>query len=183
MKVFSRLPILSQRPVEGVRENSRGGRQPLRFELQTGSRPLVLYALHPEPPRRHWQWLDRNLYLAGVAREVARDRATADVIAAGDFNTALASPFFRRLLADSGLVATGDGAPWEPTRFTLKLYPPVLLGATIDHVLVSDHFGVAARRTGEAFGSDHLPVAVDLGLNGQQAETPAPFVQGGCGHS
>jgi endonuclease/exonuclease/phosphatase (EEP) superfamily protein YafD len=90
---------------------------------------------------------------------------TADLpmVMAGDFNATRDHRPFRRLL-DAGLRDAHDaaGAGWAPTWNARSLLPRLL---RIDHVLVSDEFAVTGHRVGDAFGSDHAPVTVDLALS------------------
>lgn len=82
-------------------------------------------------------------------------------------NTTERTASFRGLLRAS-LLDSRRGFGWMPTWPVLS--PPgivaTLVGALfaipIDHVLVSPGIGVADRRTGPPFGSDHLPLKVDL---------------------
>ena len=162
LKVYSRLPILSETGLKRAFTEERAYKQPLRLELDMGGKPLFLYAFHPETPRHLWQWRDRNAYLSAAAGAVKGDLEKAPVVVAGDWNTPTWSPFFRNFLKQAGLASTAGGWLQPVTRFSLKLEAIAYIGASIDHVAVSPDIAVRARRVGPAFGSNHLPVIADL---------------------
>ncbi|SOC45939.1 endonuclease/exonuclease/phosphatase (EEP) superfamily protein YafD [Rhizobium subbaraonis] len=162
MKVFSRRPILSETSLTPTSVKGRRLKQPLRLTIDTGARPLVLYAIHPDTPRTLRQWHDRNDYLALTADSIRNDPKTSDIIVAGDWNTPLWSPYFRNFLRDSALVSTARTLLPAITRFSLRLRSYLFIGAPIDHVTVSPGVALRSWRTGPEFGSNHLPVLVEL---------------------
>lgn len=164
LKVFSTLPIRAETELKRAFTEERAYKQPLRLELDLRGRPLFLYAFHPETPRRLWQWRDRNAYLSAAADAVKGDLEKAPVIVAGDWNTPTWSPFFRGFLKQAGLTSTAGGWLQPVTRFSMKLDALAYIGASIDHIVVSPDFSLQARRVGPPFGSNHLPVIVELAL-------------------
>ncbi|ANH03936.1 hypothetical protein shn_07670 [Shinella sp. HZN7] len=164
IKVFSALPIRSETALKRAFIEERAYKQPLRLELDMRGKPLFLYAFHPETPRRPWQWRDRNAYLSAAADAVRGDLETAPVIAAGDWNTPTWSPFFRTFLKQAGLASTAGGWLQPVTRFSPRFDTIGYIGASIDHVAVSPDISVRAHRVGPNFGSNHLPVIVELAL-------------------
>lgn len=80
------------------------------------------------------------------------------VIIAGDLNTTMWSPYYKRLARDSGLANARKGfgilATWP------SFYP--FLRIPIDHYLVSPEVRVVDLRMGPKFGSDHRPLVADL---------------------
>lgn len=164
IKVYSTLPIRAETELKRAFTEPKAYKQPLRLELDMRGKPLFLYALHPETPRRLWQWRDRNAYLSAAADAVKGDLQRAPVIVAGDWNTPTWSPFYRGFLRQAGLAATEGGWLQPVTRFSLKLDWLAYIGATIDHVAVSPDISVRSHRVGPAFGSNHLPVIADLAM-------------------
>ncbi|MGV2104303.1 endonuclease/exonuclease/phosphatase family protein [Rhizobium sp. 21-4511-3d] len=181
VKVFSKLPITSEGPVSDTTIGTDFHKRPIRLQLGGWSRPLVLYAIHPETPRSMDQWRERNIHLATMAKVASQDAISSDVIVAGDWNTPSTSPFFNEALAKGGLADAGSGNPFVTSRFSLKLYPFLLLGSTIDHVAVSGSLAVSDRRTGPMYGSNHLPVIVDVGRGKTSAVASPPVPRPGCG--
>lgn len=125
-----------------------------------GSGPTVV-AAHAVAPRRAYMQAWRN-----DLQWLADQCAGANVILAGDFNATL--DHMSGLGVDGGVLGrchdvaaeTGNGAvgTWSTTF-------PALLGAPIDHVLVSPEWeatGSAVLKSLDSSGSDHRPLVVQL---------------------
>lgn len=162
MKLLSRYPIVSEKVVEDQERFPSLIRHPIRFEIALPDRHLVLYATHPDTPRRPWQWEQRNLYLALLAEAVNGERAGTAVIVAGDWNTPSWSPFLRDFFEKTGLRSTESRWWPAPTRFSTRFGSIVALGMPIDHIAVSPGIGLSAFRTGPKFGSNHVPIVADV---------------------
>lgn len=150
------------------------GDLPMRLELtppatsgaatSSSAKPLVVYVLHPSTPRSLAQWEYRNAYLAAVAKAVTAEPKDTPIIVLGDFNTPTWSPFYKRFVADTGLV-DASGTSWPAvTRFARRFRDIGHLGAPIDHILVSPGIEVRSFELGPDVDSDHLPVIADLRL-------------------
>lgn len=130
-----------------------------RFELADGQR-LRLIGTHPLPPMNARLWESRNAAFAGLARAVAQAEPERTIVA-GDLNCSPWSPWFGKLLRESGLrdsaAGRGLGSTWYPLPWALPL-----CGLPIDHVLVGDEIGVTGRAIGPDIGSDHRAVIVDF---------------------
>ncbi len=160
MKVFSRLPILSEVRLSSAQAYER---YPMRLVLGTENDPLILYALHPDTPRSPARWKGRNAYLDGLADAVLSEKEGAKLILAGDWNTPPWSPYFARFFEKSGLFfARASNVP-VMTRFSRRL--PFRFGSMIDHIAVSGALRLASWRVGPDFGSNHIPVVADLSFN------------------
>ncbi len=107
----------------------------------------------------------------GSARSEARDRellalgewaAGQDerVIVAGDFNATPFSWSFQRLLEVGNLENSLEGFGLQPTWPSGNIF----LRIPIDHLVHTDGIAVVDRRVADSFGSDHLPLIVDLAV-------------------
>ncbi|MEU8887167.1 endonuclease/exonuclease/phosphatase family protein [Streptomyces sp. NPDC048442] len=128
-----------------------------------GGRQVRLQLAHPLPPvpRHVNQWESE---LEAIRAYVAA--GSGPTIVAGDFNASQDHAAFRRVLdAGAGLRdgAALAGASRTPT-WPAKTAPP--LGAQIDHVLVSEEFGVRGARFLDFAGTDHRALLVELELRG-----------------
>ncbi|MEU6596110.1 endonuclease/exonuclease/phosphatase family protein [Streptomyces flaveolus] len=102
-------------------------------------------------------------------RELARLRtfaaahADGPTILAGDFNASQDHAAFRRILdtglTDAARLAGRDRAPSRPARTAS------VIGAQIDHVLVSRDFTATGARFPRVSGTDHRALVVDLTLH------------------
>lgn len=149
-----------------VIESSRDGTSntstvPSAVAMPTDGDGPIIVAAHAVAPRQAYmpQWRDDLQWLADQC-------ADANVIMAGDFNATI--DHMHGLGVDGGTLGrchdvaaeTGNGAvgTW-PTRF------PALVGAPIDHVMVSPHWrptGSLVVRSLDGSGSDHRPIVVQL---------------------
>jgi endonuclease/exonuclease/phosphatase (EEP) superfamily protein YafD len=119
---------------------------------------VTAIALHPPPPKGTALTQIRNQELANIA-DVVRSLQTP-VIALGDLNTTLWSPFYQKFINQTHLHNSRQGFGILPTW--PSILPPLYI--PIDHCLVSSNIQVIRTRTGRSIGSDHLPVVTDLGL-------------------
>ena len=127
-----------------------------------GGREVALHCVHPVPPT-DFQDLPDNEGQAEVAfGKIGRfvSRARRPVIVAGDYNDVFWSRT-DRLTGTEGLlhdVRVGRGLynTFDATNFLLR-WP-------LDHVMVSEEFGVTGLAMLGDIGSDHFPLYVELAL-------------------
>jgi len=150
--LFSRLPLTNS----GVLEISGAEVPSIATEVEWSGARFFLLGTHPLPPGSAAYAAWRNEQLQGVAALV-RTQALP-VIVVGDLNLTPWSPYFSKLLKQSGLKNTSQG------RGLFNSWPGTLasVGIPIDHCLVSPDWSVAAKQTGPPVGSDHLPVLIEL---------------------
>jgi len=126
-----------------------------RIQVQTSS--VTVLSLHPTTPISPFKFSNRNQQFSQASSLLRGIKGPRILV--GDLNTTMWSPYFRRLLEDSGLQDARQGfglrATW-PNPF------PRFLQIPIDHCLVSDDVEVVSVRTGVRTGSDHRPLVVDL---------------------
>ena len=151
--VYSRLPILDH----GTLPHGAAGRWSLRLVIDVQGTPVSVVCTHPKPPLLAASFTLRNEQLDRVTELVKT--LPRPLILVGDLNTTMWSPWFRRLCdrADLASVRLGKGV--------LGSWPAALPGflrIPIDHILVSPDLTVTDCRLGDAVGSDHLPLIVDL---------------------
>lgn len=156
-------------PVELVRPTPHGA--PLiRATVGLGGKRARLFLVHTEMPFVRMRMERGNAELSWLSEQIAA--GDGPCIVAGDLNSTDTSRHFEDLLSATGLRDSRQGfglQPSWPTWSSLRL--------TIDHVLVSDEVGVVSRRLGEPFGSDHLPVIVDLVADGSTVESSERSVE------
>jgi len=165
--VVSRYPVRGEL-ISGLIPDDQdvGGGRAMRVEVDVPDReaPLVVYAIHAPTPRTLAGWQARSSYLEGVAERISGEAPGTQIVLAGDWNTPVWSPAYARMLQASGLEATERAAWPDATRLFWRTEDITLVGTPIDHVAVSPGIAVSEHFLGPDFGSDHLPLVVDLKL-------------------
>ncbi|MFN8444265.1 MAG: endonuclease/exonuclease/phosphatase family protein [Caldilineaceae bacterium] len=152
---LSRYPFRKVETVAAGTE-SRMRRQYLRAELDWQGEAVTVVGIHPLPPM-DGSWADsrnRELQLMG---EVA-NQSTEPFILLGDLNASPWSQPMQQLIAQTNLryaaKGYGLGLTWRLAG--------VLLGAPLDHILVSPQWDVVDYVEAGNIGSDHIPIQADL---------------------
>lgn len=156
------IAFLSRRPFlqSDIVQFGSPERPSIIAEFAIDRRGFILAGTHPLPPIGAEMARDRNDQLAKLA-EFAR-QAGQPLLLLGDLNISPWSPYFERLLADSGLRDSGRGRGIQPT-WPVR-WPPLWI--PIDHALFSEGTRILRRETGPDLGSDHYPVIVDFQVVG-----------------
>ena len=166
MHFFSRLPLQSpevrflvERDVPSVYAE---------LELRTGAQ-VALWGLHPRPPLPGDDTEERDAELILVAREAASRRGPRIVM--GDLNDVAWSDTTRLFQKLSRLLDPRVGRGFYAT------YPAQLpfLRWPLDHLFHSSDFRLVRLATLRRFGSDHLPILIELAHApdaSQEAELP-----------
>lgn len=144
-----------------------------------GIKRITLIGTHPFPPISSGKAVSRNTQLQENIRllEARSGAYEGTKILAGDFNLTPWSPCFQTLLIDPYLEHGGyrlpdqiasknktfqDAAEGYNLWPTWYLFPTLLGGVKIDHVLIHSDQNVMNYRVGPNIGSDHRAVIVDL---------------------
>lgn len=152
------IMLLSKYPLTEsvVVEIGDGGVPSIITDVNFPDGTITLVGTHPLPPISSAYSAHRNRQLEELAA-VAKNQHKP-VLVMGDLNTTPWSPYFRKLLRDSGLRDSTKGFGVQPTWGS----PIRLLKIPIDHLLYSDRIRVWNRVVGPKIGSDHLPVVLDF---------------------
>ena len=130
----------------------------IEAELNLDGIAFQMIATHPLPPVNKRYFDARTAHFEATA--VAIKATSLPSIVIGDLNTTIWSDKYQILETDTGLTNASNGFGFVPTWST-NFWPLMI---PIDHCLVSDDFKVFDMGTGQGFGSDHLPLIVELGL-------------------
>lgn len=156
------IAFLSRHPFQSIETVtlSGRGRRFLHAEIAWQGRPVTLVGIHPLPPF-DGEWVQsRNSELQHMG-ELANN-AEQPFILIGDLNASPWSWPMRQLLAQTNLRYAAKGYGVWPTW---RLAGPIL-GAPLDHILISPHWSVAHYREEGDISSDHIPIQADLVLQG-----------------
>ncbi len=151
--LFSRHPL-----VQGqiIRFDDKTSPPVIVATISAAARPLTLIGAHLWPPVSA-EWAEgRNRQLRALADRVRQSQTPSLVL--GDLNLSPWSPWFARLLADSGLRDSRRGRGIQPSW--PAGWPPLWI--PIDHALFSEGIRIRQREIGPAIGSDHYPIIVDF---------------------
>lgn len=152
--MYSKLPIVSAATVDSA---------PLDFptivaDVAFGETTVRVVGTHPMIPLGGTSYDARNTQMNGVARLL--QQMGGPRILAGDLNMTMwdinYASFENRTWLRNARRGFGILPTW-PTFLPVAMIP-------IDHVLVSEEFGVRDVRTGTRIGSDHLPLVVTITL-------------------
>jgi endonuclease/exonuclease/phosphatase (EEP) superfamily protein YafD len=154
MLLLSRFPINKQQ----VHQWSLFELPNIEAELNVEGRAVTVLAVHPPPPVNRRFFEARNEHFKQVTQRV--NQANTPVVVVGDLNTSQWSTGYRSMVADTGLVNASKGRGFLPTWPT-NLWPLMI---PIDHCLVTEDVVIQDVYTGKSFGSDHLPLLVELGF-------------------
>lgn len=127
----------------------------MRANIQPeGAKPVKFYALHAPPPMRPITFAQRNAELAHVAALINQQnkKPTDNVILLGDWNITPYSPFFEKLLTDTGM-KNQTTAPYFLPSWPANFYAPLQI--PIDHILHRGGLTLIEKRRGPSLGSDH----------------------------
>jgi endonuclease/exonuclease/phosphatase (EEP) superfamily protein YafD len=153
--IFSHYPIDDKQ----VRYFSDAKVPSLIAKMDIAGCSLGIIATHPPPPKSKQESLFRNKQLSNIS-EYAASQAEPYILL-GDLNMTSWSPYFRKLIHQSGLHDSRQGFGIQPTWPADKS----LFMVPIDHVLVSDGITIHDRFIGPQTGSDHRSVIVDFSLD------------------
>jgi len=167
--VFSRYPITRaadiQPPYRGPQRRFHN-REFLDLEIDIAGTPVRFFALHPSSPRTGRNWHNRQAYFAALSSRLADlDRSgNQPVIVLGDWNMSPWSGHFRDFLNEHQLTTAFPGGFPRTTRFFYDYRLRHVLGATVDHIAVSEGVSIKTYDIGPDIGSDHLPLVADIVL-------------------
>lgn len=153
--VYSRIPFVEAKVVAPLDATLPG----ILAKVNLNGQTVSILTIHTVPPVGGYElFLLRNAQLreaAALMRQLPEPK-----ILIGDLNATVWSPYFLRLVEESGLRDARKGFGVIPTWPADFLTP--LMRIPIDQCLVSRDIRVVDIRTGPRVGSDHLPLVVDL---------------------
>jgi endonuclease/exonuclease/phosphatase (EEP) superfamily protein YafD len=156
MAIFSRWPLERAR-----NEFLSEGAPVIAARVLVPETPLAIFGVHLSRPLTRAGSLRQAQQLAELPG-LLKDKSLEQIVL-GDFNAAPWNPRFCDFLSQAGLTDSrlgfGVHSSW-PSGL------PAALRIPIDHCLVSKNIRVVRHQLGPSVGSDHLPVIVDLEING-----------------
>jgi endonuclease/exonuclease/phosphatase (EEP) superfamily protein YafD len=148
--VLSKWPLINT----AIKEDADGITH-IEAEVLMGQQRIQLLAFHPMPPLSPHFHQARNETLRRFAVQLQANGRPALLV--GDLNATPWSSAFVGLEALGLRRATGLRPTWPA-------WGQGFAGIPIDHVLASRHWQVRQQHVSNPFGSDHLPVVVQLVL-------------------
>lgn len=157
--VLRGMAIFSSFPLKDLQTEEFGDRMTpsVIATITVDDKSVSLVATHPWPPSSQFDYRARNEQLAQVGRFVASRPDPRILI--GDLNLSMWSSHYEKLISTTGLKNVRRGFGVLPS---FPMDSLALIRVPIDHCLVSDDIQVVDCRLGEAMGSDHAPLIIDL---------------------
>lgn len=152
MILFSKIPISKAQRNKFDRGNNHYTL--VDFRTLKNNIPFTLIELHACSPAGDSQMNRRRQELEEISK-ITSQLPNKHKILIGDLNTTPYSPYFTKLLKDSGLVNSMQGLRIQGTW---PSYIPFFLRIPLDNLLVSDKIHVVKQEICPPVGSDHLPV-------------------------
>jgi endonuclease/exonuclease/phosphatase (EEP) superfamily protein YafD len=119
---------------------------------------FTLFGVHLASPVGKYRTDLRNKQLDSLAEEIQKNNQPTVVV--GDFNITPWSPYFKKFIQKTRLRDTRKGIGVYPT-WLADFFP---LAIPIDHGLTSNGVKVGSLSLGSSFGSDHLPIILDISI-------------------
>lgn len=156
MAIYSKIPIsyVSRKDFK-VNNNSY---TIVRFKKTEGGVALTMVELHALSPARDMYMNQRKMELDEISR-VINNLPGKNIILLGDLNTTPYSPYFAKLLKNSGLKNSMQGRRIEGTW---PNFIPFFLRIPLDNMIVSQDLCVVKQEVCSDVGSDHMPVLTHL---------------------
>ena len=155
--IFSKFPLESAVSIPLTEEEIDNPAASVSFEVD-GQR-VRLMAVHVMSPINRYRLELRNRQFEEIADHLNAE--SSPVILVGDMNCTPSSMYLANLIEEAKLRDSRKGfgiqASWPTFAPTLAV--------PIDHILVSETVHIHDRFIGEAGGSDHWPVIVDLSVS------------------
>jgi endonuclease/exonuclease/phosphatase (EEP) superfamily protein YafD len=132
----------------------------IRAVVLIDGRSVAVYSVHLMPPAGRAMQRLQEAQMAGLLEHLRKENLP--VLLCGDFNFTLGS-YFHGQLRGIGLreahreAGWGRGSTW-PAYGWASWFP----GVRIDHFYVSEEIACVGCRTGQRFGSDHIPTLADF---------------------
>ena len=156
--IFSKLPLDDVKAVpltEDTLDNPAAS-----VTVRVDGQPIRVMATHVMSPVNQLRLGLRNRQFEEIAGYINSD--SIETMLVGDMNCSTASPYLSKLINDTGLRDSRQGFGPQPTWPT---YVPGFARIPIDHVFVSKSIHIHDRFLGDANGSDHRPVIVDVSIS------------------
>lgn len=160
------IALLSKIPLQDITQKNLGSAGVPSLIAEIADPSLTIVATHPLPPMGMAYSDRRNRQLEDIAEHCGK--LSGHVVVAGDLNITPWSVHFGHLLRKGNLRDSSLGMGIQPTWPAWTGWPWL----PIDHLLVSQHITVQDRTVGEASGSDHHPVIVDLLIPPEEIMVP-----------
>jgi endonuclease/exonuclease/phosphatase (EEP) superfamily protein YafD len=150
------MAVLSRLRVDAFLIRDTAGFPVIEAQFTKSSKPLSIFAVHPQAPLDPEGWRLRDQQL-GLIAEAVRDEP-GPFLVIGDFNLSPADPAWRRLLQASAL--------YRPPGCAAATWPRVFgpFGIAIDHILAGNGAKVGRLYTYDIPGSDHSGIAAHISI-------------------
>lgn len=122
---------------------------------------VSIYTAHTAPPVNHVYFAQRNREFNDLISAVKKETQT-NILVLGDLNVTPYSPYFKRILTQTGL--KNEYTSFIPPPTWTSFRPDYIFQIPIDHILHKGDLELVDKRRGPAMGSDHYPLIATFSI-------------------
>lgn len=155
------IAVYSKHPLQhvSIEDFSGNGTPSISASITVHDQKIRIIAVHPGPPLTESAANRQRLHFDNLTKMVRSENSP--VVVAGDFNSSLFSPRYKKLIRKTALVNARQGKgvypSWARGRGVRRI-----LSIPIDHILVSPTLDAVHFETLAYTGSDHLPIYAEI---------------------
>lgn len=138
----------------------------IRAQVEIKGEIITIYCVHTLPPVSNDYLSARNKMLEKINKILNSARKKENVIIAGDFNTTIFSPAYKKYIETRLL----SHIIFDAIKYTSKIestwnaFHPPIFRITLEHILTVPPLCPRKTEIGNNIGSDHLPVFAEFGI-------------------
>ncbi len=133
----------------------------INTEIKISDKNIKLYCIHTLPPTSKEYLRIRNEMLKKI-HDLKKENQNTPLIIAGDLNTTIYSFSYKKHIQSANFKEAQSIRKNIAGTWNSKFLP--IFRISLEHILVNSKLNVIEFKIGKYFGSDHLPIFVNIGF-------------------